>query len=211
MVVQAGSCSSQCPLPCLVHTGPSINTCKMKEDLVVRLAHLPEGSLPPWQGLWPQQVAHLHIVLSHCGDFPSNTFMEALMSDQPPCSVSGPFFLLPNPSLRLVSDLGLLTGKQPSELFQWGLNEVSGVSPQCGVRSPGSSVTRRPFLSANLQKNPEARVMFLHTPDSLGVFRDSFLGWKPLPRPMRKCTVKGTHTSCVPTKWGTGPRGLSPQ
>lgn len=85
VVVQAGTCSSQCPLPCLVHIWPSINTRKMKEDLVLGLAHHPKGSLPLLQGLWPQRVVHLHSLLSPCSDFPSYTFTEALLLDHLLC------------------------------------------------------------------------------------------------------------------------------
>lgn len=118
------------------------------------------------------------------------------LSHQPPCSVSSHRFLLPNPSLLLVSDLGILTGKGPSEPFQLGLDQVPGVSPQCGVRGAQARPSLRGHLSANRQKNPEARVLFLNTPDSLDVLRDGFLSWKPLPRPMRRCTGKRSHQWC---------------
>lgn len=72
------------------------------------------------------------------------------------------------------------------------------------MQGPALLVTERPFLSADPQKKPEARVMCLNTPDSLGSYRDSFLGWRLLPRPTRRSMGERR-----PHEMGGGAEGVS--
>ena len=79
VVVWTGTCSSQHPLPCLVHNRPSINTCKMKEDTEVGLTHLPgrilasvTGSLTAAHGgvsTHPPLTTTISFLHASCGSF----------------------------------------------------------------------------------------------------------------------------------------------